>query len=77
MCRATVSSIKVSPPCLFLFSPLLRSGGTEPGEGWGLKSHFSAGSPVLAAASGRAVAGVGVAEAPSEALGAGASLCRI
>lgn len=76
MCLSTVSSNKVSPPCLF-FSQLLPSGGTEPGEGRGLKGHFSSGSPALFAASGRAVEGVGVAEVPSEALGAGARLCRV
>lgn len=45
MCRSTVSSNKVSPPYLFLFSSALAlRWGTEPGEGTGLKGHLWSGT---------------------------------
>lgn len=63
MCRSTVSSNKVSPPYLFLFSSALAlRWGTEPGEGTGLKGHLWSGT--------RRWPGCEMAEAPGEAVGA-------
>lgn len=70
-CAAPLSVATRSALPASFFSQFLPSGGTEPGEGRELKGHFSSGSPAPVAASGRAVAGVEVAEAPSEALGLG------
>lgn len=73
----SVASRSALPACFFSLSSRAQVGPSQVRGGGGLKGHFSAGSPVAAAASGRAVAGLGVAEVPSEALGAGASVCRV